>query len=132
MANTKQHPWPVPCNIHVLPPLAEAQLGSPDAPDAPDAPDVGSSRGQSVPVWSAQPSKHGSVLLTPGTGPRTRSHLQLGQRVHVSHEVQHLADGLPHALHGRRPALKHKDTAGCRPESHATFVPALTAVTALL
>lgn len=44
---------------------------------------------------------------------RKRSYLQLGQRVHVRHEIQHLADVLPHALHGRCPALKHKDTAGC-------------------
>ena len=52
------------------------------------------------------------------------SYLQLGQRVHVCHEVQHVADVLPHALHGRRPALKHtRIPLGARSESHQLCSP---------
>ena len=52
------------------------------------------------------------------------AYLQLGQRMHVCHEVQHVTDVLPHALHGRRPALKHTRTplAG-RSESRQLFSP---------
>ena len=51
-------------------------------------------------------------------------YLQLGQRVHVCPEVQHVADVLPHALHGRRPTLKHTRTPlGARPESRQLCSP---------
>lgn len=57
--------------------------------------------------------------------PVEASYLEFGERVHVGHEVQHLADVLPHTLHRGSPTLKHKDNAG------GAFTVALTAVTVL-
>lgn len=42
-----------------------------------------------------------------------RTHLQLGERVHVRDEVQHLAGVLPHALHGCGGALRRERAVSC-------------------
>lgn len=62
--------------------------------------------------------------------PAEASYLEFGERVHVGHEVQHLADVLSHTLHRGRPALKNKDSAGGALRVTAVTV-ALTAVTLL-
>lgn len=62
--------------------------------------------------------------------PVEASYLEFGECVHVGHEVQHLTYVLSHALHRRRPALKHKDSAGGALRVTA-FTVALTAVTVL-